>query len=319
MESSPSEKRAHLSSSSSSSSSSASKLPIKRKSPHLHLLSPRTASAPFHPDAVPITTLNPRSPFKFHRIWTEPDEILFLHALFDSSSHGLSFPRDMPIFYHKFSSSLSQPYTKSQFSEKLRRLRRKFRVISARISRGLCYSRLSPHDRALFDVSKKLWGSDLDTLLPDVQMDSRKIDLNAGGNTNISVDYSQRINMVGVKVTFAPVLPVKVPDRGEVDCRLIDINKAVDGNVGEMRVDCDLGGVTKGGLEGAESVVAKSVMSVFDESMKEVERIREREKLRALSESEFERRWKVQRIAEVDVFARRLRLVLENSVNKLSF
>ncbi|KAJ6798019.1 Uncharacterized protein M6B38_215375 [Iris pallida] len=39
---------------------------------------------------------------------------------------------------------MPQPYTRSQLSEKLRRLRKKYRTVSARVARGLDPSRLAP-------------------------------------------------------------------------------------------------------------------------------------------------------------------------------
>ncbi|KAF7833599.1 uncharacterized protein G2W53_015932 [Senna tora] len=72
--------------------------------------------------------------FKSHRIWTEPDEIRFLRGLLDSASDSLVLPRDLPIFYERFSRTVSQPYTKSQLSEKLRHLRKKFCLVSSRLA-----------------------------------------------------------------------------------------------------------------------------------------------------------------------------------------
>ncbi|KAL2521867.1 putative transcription factor [Forsythia ovata] len=125
---------------------STSKLPIKRKTPD--------PTPPVNPNQFnansPYGGGDPRSPpFKFHRIWTEPDEIRFLQGLLDCSSENLTFPRDLGIFYTRFSNTMSQPYTKSQLSEKLRRLRKKFRVISTRLSKGLDKSQLSPQDRGV--------------------------------------------------------------------------------------------------------------------------------------------------------------------------
>ncbi|KAE8659354.1 hypothetical protein F3Y22_tig00116962pilonHSYRG00147 [Hibiscus syriacus] len=61
---------------------------------------------------------------------------------------------------------MSHPYTKSQLSEKLRRQRKKFRVISSRLARGLDPSSLSLHDRALFDISRRLWGPEFASTSP---------------------------------------------------------------------------------------------------------------------------------------------------------
>ncbi|OIT18701.1 PREDICTED: uncharacterized protein LOC109222415 [Nicotiana attenuata] len=153
----------------------ASKLPIKRKTTD----DPFITAAGSDPQKLP--------PFKFHRIWTEPDEIRFLQGLLDDGS--LLFPRDLNIFYTRFSNTMLQPYTKSQLSEKLRRLRKKFRVISSRLSKGLDMSLLSPHDRALYDLSRQLWHPDFAHTSP------------------FNADKSKKSNLVGVKVSFLPTIP----------------------------------------------------------------------------------------------------------------
>ncbi|XP_012077808.1 probable transcription factor At5g28040 [Jatropha curcas] len=274
----------------SSSSSSASKLPIKRKTPFLLTTAPSIVD----PDSTSITTVDFDSkppPFKFHRIWTEPDEIRFLQGLLDSVSDGLSFPRDLPIFYRKFSKTTSHPYSKSQLSEKLRRLRKKFRVISSRLARGLNPSLLSPHDRSLFDLSNKLWSPEFASVSPF-----------SANKTN-----SNDSNLIGVRVSFSPVLPVDFGpldlDDGFDDGNIIKTSEAREGK------DC--------GVE--RSTVAKSVLNVFDECLKEFQMVIARESLRYSGDFKgFESRFREQRVAEMDVLAQRLRLVLENSVNRQS-
>ena len=184
---------------------------------------------------------------------------LFLQGLLNCNSQGLSFPKDLHLFFDQFSNSMSQPYTKSQLSEKLRRLRKKFRVISARLARGLNPSMLSPHDRALFDLSKSLWS-------PQIQ----SFDANADDDNDDE-------------------------EENEEFC---------------------------GGLE-MGVVGAKAVLDVFDQCLKEVRAVLLRRGL-LLSDNnkssskamDFERRWQDQRVAELDVFARRLRLVLDNSLRR---
>ncbi|RWR79606.1 putative transcription factor [Cinnamomum micranthum f. kanehirae] len=149
----------------------ARKLPIKRKNPEPDFspnpnffVKPETPSSSSDPlvaedddgEEEGEEDLKP-PPFKFHRIWQESDEIRFLQGLLDSSAHGFVFPRDLNPFFDRFSKSMAQPYTRSQLSEKLRRLKKKFRVISARLDRGLDAALLTPHDRALLHLSKQLW------------------------------------------------------------------------------------------------------------------------------------------------------------------
>ncbi|PIN23671.1 hypothetical protein CDL12_03602 [Handroanthus impetiginosus] len=175
---------------------SASKLPVKRKTPD--------PDPPLDPNRDPIEGRAP--PFKFHRIWTEPDEIRFLQGLLDCSSQNLAFPRDLGIFYARFSNTMSQPYTKSQLSEKLRRLRKKFRVISSRLSKGLDRSQLSLHDRALYDLSKQLWHPDYAATSPF--NGARNVGLNHSNNTSGDGDRKmKKSGLIGINVDFSPSLP----------------------------------------------------------------------------------------------------------------
>ncbi|OMP05119.1 hypothetical protein COLO4_09036 [Corchorus olitorius] len=287
-------------------SPSASKLPVKRKTPfpHPQFLTPKLEPRPQFThfpsldvdDHSPLSSSKPKPPpFKFHRIWTEPDEISFLHGLLQS--HSLSFPKDLPIFYSTFSNSMSQPYTKSQLSEKLRRLRKKFRVISSRIARGLSLSSLSAHDQALFDLSTRLWSPEFASTSPFGKNSS-------GVNLGFVVDH-QSNGIVDGTNDFE-------------DCYLIDNNDVELKMVDEVNVNCDLGGgggdeVINGG-GGIDGVVAKSVLNVFDECFKEVRMAFAMQGVVWMDA--MERRWKQQRVSELDVLGRRLRLIMENSLSK---
>lgn len=129
---------------------------------------------------------------------------------------------------------MSQPYTKSQLSEKLRRLRKKFRVISTRLSKGLDKSQLSPQDRALYDLSKQLWHPDYAATSPF--SGTRNVNTyNNHNNSNDDDDYGgvggnseelvKKSSLVGVKVDFLPTFPINlVKEKGtsienvELDC-----------------------------------------------------------------------------------------------------
>ncbi|XP_057807196.1 uncharacterized protein LOC131021888 [Salvia miltiorrhiza] len=182
-----------------------SKLPIKRKTP----------------DPNPHTTATP--PFKFHRIWTEPDEIRFLQGLLDCSSQNLAFPRDLGIFYARFSATMSQPYTKSQLSEKLRRLRKKFRVISTRLSKGMDRSQLSLHDRALYDLSNRLWHPEFAATSPfsgarNVGFNHSNNAVAVGARDDDADGKLKKSSLVGIKVDFSPTLPVMTSGFVQENC-----------------------------------------------------------------------------------------------------
>ncbi|CAK9156025.1 unnamed protein product [Ilex paraguariensis] len=339
---------------------SASKLPIKRKTPDSFFTVPNpkpnsslirtpklksTADGDDYgdDDVTPGGDSRP-PPFKFHRIWTEPDEIRFLRGLLDCSPENLSFPRDLHVFYARFSNTMPQPYTKSQLSEKLRRLRKKFRVISSRLAKGLDKALLSPHDQALYELSEQLWHPDFSSTSP----------FGANNNSN----KPKESNLVGVEVSFSPILPsvlvekqtmsqdlnqngvlnvVEIDNGGSDDgfvggglggdggeVKLSEVNVEFEDDVQEDEV------VVPSELNGEiEEIVGKTLIDVFDESLKEVrtalvqqgllyhgDRLSLVSSLNEDKAGSFERRWREQRVDELDVLARRLRLVLEHSLQK---
>lgn len=189
------------------------------------------------------------------------------------------------MFFNRFLNTICRPYSKSQLSEKLRRLRKKWRVVSTRLSKGLDLNRLSPHDQMLFQLSEKLWHPRFASTSP-----------------------------FGVTIT----------------------NTISQGNdVGGIVYDkCDVGDCDKGGncpdddgrLSGADKlvdetneiakIVAKTVVDVFDESLKYVKSGK-----RSCDGGEdhcesFEKRWRELRVVEMEVLAQRLRLVVEDSIIK---
>ncbi|XP_043694061.1 uncharacterized protein LOC122644735 [Telopea speciosissima] len=194
------------------------------------------------------------------------------------------------------------PYSKSQLSKKLRRLRKKFRVISTRISRGLDASLLALHDRALFDLSNQLWHRSYASSSP-FQSNKRKP------------------SKVSVRVSFSPTPSPCLPPPPPPPLVQPSINDAdITEEDNELNLENNLGS----GLEeepylligedgcGLGRFATKTIMAVFDRSLKEVRMTLIRQELlypdqtstssSTLAESlkqgraiDFEKRWREQR------------------------
>lgn len=170
-------------------------------------------------------------------------------------------------------------------------------MISSRLARGLDASMLSPHDRALYDLSKKLWSADFSSISP------------LAGNPSQGIASTSKN---------------KVEDDSNQNEHRDSLRTNVDQDVGEPRED-DYG-------EGKLGVVAsKTVMEVFDQCLREARMSlvlqgmlnADHEFSEAMSVSskggkmiDFEKRWEEQKALELDVFARRLRLMIENSLHQ---
>ncbi|KAI3728845.1 hypothetical protein L6452_17489 [Arctium lappa] len=96
------------------------------------------------------------------RVWSDDDELLLLQGFIDyQSKKGCSPLSDMDGFYQFTMDSLPGNASKSQLYEKIRRLKKKFRVNSEKVSdNGEDPMFPKPHERKLFELSKKIWGID---------------------------------------------------------------------------------------------------------------------------------------------------------------
>lgn len=224
------------------------------------------------------------------------------------------------MFYARFSGTMSQPYTKSQLSEKLRRLRKKFRVISSRLAKGLDKEILSPHDRSLYELSKQLWHPDYSDTSPfgngygkgsKFSLPNYTVvhELNDNDNTVFSncVDNDDNDNNMENCV-----------DNDDDEVKLREVNVEFE-DVEELLV-------ASGSGTGIGKIAAKAAIDVFDQSLKEVcvslvcQGLLNVENCGSVSkevkEDSIEKRWRQQRVAELDVLARRLRLVVEHSLQR---
>uniref|UniRef100_A0A7N0VKJ4 Glabrous enhancer-binding protein-like DBD domain-containing protein n=1 Tax=Kalanchoe fedtschenkoi TaxID=63787 RepID=A0A7N0VKJ4_KALFE len=98
----------------------------------------------------------------FQRLWTDEDEIGLLQGFLDySTQRGTSQnnPHDTAQFYDQIKSKLQLDFNKNQLVEKLRRLKKKYRNVLARVSLGKEVQFKSPHDQATFEIATKIWGT----------------------------------------------------------------------------------------------------------------------------------------------------------------
>ncbi|KAM7279178.1 hypothetical protein ACFE04_006312 [Oxalis oulophora] len=106
----------------------------------------------------------------FQRIWTDEDEIEILNGFLDyttqraaptgGGSHHHHY--DTTVFYEQIKSRLRLDFNKNQLVEKLRRLKKKYRTTVSKIQSGKDFSFKGAHDRATFEISRKIW-ADLTT------------------------------------------------------------------------------------------------------------------------------------------------------------
>ncbi|XP_058189134.1 STOREKEEPER protein-like [Rhododendron vialii] len=84
-----------------------------------------------------------------NRLWSEEDEFVILEGLMNFKSS------DMGGLYEVIKKSLSVDASKSQFVDKIHKLKRKY---SNNVERGDKAVLSSPHEHKCFELSKKIWG-----------------------------------------------------------------------------------------------------------------------------------------------------------------
>uniref|UniRef100_A0A0D9VY17 Glabrous enhancer-binding protein-like DBD domain-containing protein n=1 Tax=Leersia perrieri TaxID=77586 RepID=A0A0D9VY17_9ORYZ len=344
----------------SSASAGARKLPVKRRSPPPRPSSP-SSSSPVSSDPKNPHPQQPQQqpPFKFQRIWSESDELRFLQGLLGCGAQGMVFPRDLNVFYDRFSESMSQPYTRSQLSEKLRRLKNKFRGFSARIGRGLDPARLAPHDRDVLHLCSRLWDPANASTSPFGAAASSP----GGGEASSGNKRRRASSRAGAGQLMLPAAPSgdgnshdyngisnggtpagAFPDGHGEEMMYLEQESGHFGYHGDAGIVADesLHGIVKEQPEAMVAVpnvgdvvvhnengngnavvprsdehhMANAVLDIFDECLREV-------KANGVAcgvnvdgstkDNEFAKRWRAQRMDELDVLSRRLRLLVEDA------
>ncbi|WOK97507.1 hypothetical protein Cni_G06215 [Canna indica] len=291
-------------------------------------------------------------PFRFQRVWSESDEIRFLQGLLGCWSQGLVFPRDLNLFFDRFSESMPQPYTRSQLSEKLRRLRKKFRVMSTRITRGQDPARLAPHDRDVLHLCTRLWHPSYAATSPFSAPDA--LAPGSGGNKRrrpnprppsgpARADAPPPLPASPASVPVTTLPPPRVPlppadDKAACATNGASVNAARFPMVKEemeikvekdmetcknevfLSTTCKVEAVMVAdeaatGKDVPKYSFKKIVLDVFDACLEEIMVAMGGSSLpNATKGSDLEKRWRELRITEMDIVARRMRLVLENTV-----
>ncbi|PAN45440.1 hypothetical protein PAHAL_9G119300 [Panicum hallii] len=285
----------------------ARKLPIKRRSPRPSS-SPPSSSSPASSDPLRAPAAGgggagsdqQQPPFKFQRIWSESDELRFLQGLLGCGAQGLVFPRDLNVFYDRFSESMPQPYTRAQLSEKLRRLKNKYRSVSARVAGGLDPARLAPHDRDVLHLCSRLWDPANAATSP----------FTSGGGA--SGNKRRRANPRGTQL----LAPDASGDSNSHDYNgeqpedvvaLPNGNNGIGNEIGDHKVVVPCSN---------EHRMANAVLDVFEECLREAKAsgiINNGNVGGSAEESELAKRWRVQRMDELHVLSRRLRLLVEDA------
>lgn len=188
---------------------------------------------------------------------------------------------------------------------------------------------LSPHNRALYELAERLWSPKFSSKSPFGNNSSAY-----GSNEKDEKNKSER-NLVGFKASFLPTLPtccshsdqnLHFNEFADVD----DENPNFDGdghghrdqeNVGYCKEEILVHQSSSLGSGGIGRLAAKTVLDVFDRCLEEVRTVLVWQGFllypdgyKSSKVPDFDTRWQLQHVAELGILARRLRLVLDNSL-----
>ncbi|PSS19083.1 Transcription factor [Actinidia chinensis var. chinensis] len=130
----------------------------------------------------------------FQRLWTDEDEIELLRGFLEYTGRRGWFNssqqhQDTAAFYDQIRSKLQLDFNKNQLSDKLRRLKKKYRNVSSKIDSGKEFVFKSPHDYTTFEISRKIWsatgGFEFEDPNPNPNLN---VNPNSFGNNSNAVD-----------------------------------------------------------------------------------------------------------------------------------
>ncbi|KAJ4809121.1 DNA-binding storekeeper protein-related transcriptional regulator [Rhynchospora pubera] len=98
----------------------------------------------------------------FQRLWTDEEEIRILRGFLDfTSRRGTTFAShqyDTSPFYEEIKKQFTFDFSKNQLIEKLRRLKKKYRMCALRMqTAGKDFSFKSAHEQNIYDVARHIW------------------------------------------------------------------------------------------------------------------------------------------------------------------
>ncbi|GFS29838.1 hypothetical protein Acr_00g0008750 [Actinidia rufa] len=211
----------------------------------------------------------------FQRLWSEDDEIVILNGMTKyAAEKGADPVADTNGFHDFIKKSLHVDVSKTQLSDKIRRLRKKYENNSGKGQNGQDPSFSKPHEQKAYELSKKIWGNEAN----GVGVDSPNPKVNGKPRKN----QSQKTTMASPKVD-----------------ELASPDKVKEGKTREVESDLGSFGFNRsiGGL-GLEEQIIKDGL----------------EMIRGAKKLELNVKWEQLRVKEVELYLKRLDLIREQAM-----
>ncbi|PSS10336.1 Transcription factor [Actinidia chinensis var. chinensis] len=211
----------------------------------------------------------------FQRLWSEDDEIVILNGMAKyAAEKGADPVADMNGYHDFIKKSLHVDVSKTQLSDKVRRLRKKYENKTGKGKNGEDPSFSKPHEQKAYELSKKIWGNEAN----GVGVDSPNSKVNGKSRKN----QSQKTTMASPKVDGLEVLD-KAKEGEKMD---------VASNLGSVGFNRSIVGL---GLE--EEIIKDGL-----------------EMIRGAKKLELKVKWEQLRVEEVELYLKRLDLIREQAM-----
>lgn len=158
---------------------------------------------------------------KVGRVWSPQDELVFFNGLLEFYKRGKGLPKNMAPVYDHIRNTLDNQYSNRQFADKVSRWKCKFRT-SVDKEKAVTISFRSPHDAAVYNVCKQIWGGQDDDVAENEEINENH---SRGGCNAENVGMASMDGKDKKKKKNKPVVPKEVPK--EEDCEE-DMKKTED-------------------------------------------------------------------------------------------
>ncbi|KAL4637410.1 hypothetical protein ACB092_03G074900 [Castanea dentata] len=236
------------------------------------------------------------------RIWTNEDEIELLRGFLEfTTQRGSTNYNVTKEFYDQIRSKLQVEFNKNQLSDKLRKLKRKYKRVLERNYPDKEFSFKTAHEQATFEISRKIWGD----IVGRIGVEDNMLDEDEPSSS------LNDINLVNVKVEDEEVMGDFRPWKRPKSLSGLKINDKHGSNNGTLPTDIENGNNDVASL--IEDTV-KSLSPLFQELLSS-----------ALSPTELspdgvsttnmrsgeglDEKWREQKIKELEAYSKRLELV----------
>ena len=225
------------------------------------------------------------------RIWTNEDEIELLRGFLEfTTQRGSTNYNVTKEFYDQIRSKLQVEFNKNQLSDKLRKLKRKYKRILEKINPDKEFSFKTAHEQATFEISRKIWGD----IVGRTGIEDNMLDEDEPSSS------LNDINLVNVKVEDEEVMGDFRPWKRPKSLSGLKINEKHVSNNGTLPNDIENGN--------------NDVASLIEDTVKSLSPLFQELLSNALSPTQLspdgvDEKWKEQKIKELEVYSKRLELV----------